>query len=1117
MDDTARVEQFITALRAFQNAEQRFVRDLQTCVQIYQQPLQARVGTKEELLTRDQMGWVFGPMESFYQQHSQIQKALDERLVPLSADTANAISVGDIFANLQTLAPLYKDYYSGKYEHGRDIMIILRADSKRVNQFLETVQRQAPGRQFLEDYLLRPLLRLYEYRETFQELQKLTHPRHSSRHQVDSLDQGLREVERLIRDVDTRKQSIDAVREVQLIHRKFIPPPGENLSQQPFRTLAGRAVAQYDDAASQRSRPCYLHIFSDFTTLSVPLRRRFLVKHVFYHNNAVYSDLPLSATPAAAAALRGSESALWASVRETGLSVRIIFATSTERDTFHRKCDEESNRWRASSGETLRRWQHYAATNCPNTDKPETRNEPAHKPREMPRRDKTAALDSIVVGLRQSVKTDKKWKQRTVTVRGDTLSVTEANGTQTVPQVDLRQALLVKEPEDWRREKPYCCELITRGEAAVVLAFTTQAQLQEWLALLIPGPSDSGNKIEAAATAVESEVRRAAASIEKLTKARFEEDARGQLSATRAELQQVLDILRSVQTNAAQCRSETERLVDALQERDRHVLSLSNNEPPVPGSDPRVKRLETQLIDAQSERDALDRKLQQALEAIGALEADSADIFAEPWLKEGERAYPNYGKPHDRPASPTEFPRANSGLPPIAPTPPPVAPSTAMAADARLSAAMAQAAKERQEMEERHRAEVFRLQQECDSLASALRESRAAQQRAQQSLTEHRDAVPVVNSYTAEYSLFLHKRSELVGWLREQRAHFIAMLHMDFKTADLPEHFRELSEYEQRKISRKEIRQELERMSKTLQERKCPLPTDLSELDRLGSNLDAAETEFVDSLHEEDHRRKVHAQRVTEFFSRIDRFIQWCRTQYANLEALHDPDHIQQFEASLQNNISQMESNLQVVTEMGEALLPDKSVEDGLLEAAEVWLQLQVYAYEKLQQTLLEIHHNSKLEDEVRNFAAYSRRVKKFLVDIEKLFGMQLDEESRSIVRPAMQQCRDLQHDFGPHNLLTDHLADFSLRMECIRDNYAHLKAAVLSKLTFVTRRMASAEASYARQKEFDQCIERLTDWVHTSHRRREAPSITFGGWAPLQKQVDALQALVQQELKGRQ
>jgi hypothetical protein len=142
---------------------------------------------------------------------------------------------------------------------------------------------------------------------------------------------------------------------------------------------------------------------------------------------------------------------------------------------------------------------------------------------------------------------------------------------------------------------------------------------------------------------------------------------------------------------------------------------------------------------------------------------------------------------------------------------------------------------------------------------------------------------------------------------------------------------------------------------------------------------------------------------IKEFESERKRLLVWCRQQKTNLDAMVEPDHVQEFCASLLSNFPTMEENFSVLLEVAEPLLPNAEVQNALVETNEVWLNLQVSAYERLRHTLLEIHPKSKLEDEVREFSAYSRRAGEFLDEFSRLLSTPSDAESQSFVQPVVQ------------------------------------------------------------------------------------------------------------------
>eukprot|EP00759_Apiculatamorpha_spiralis_P031260 PhF_6_TR32973/c0_g1_i1/m.48543 len=239
-----------------------------------------------------------------------------------------------------------------------------------------------------------------------------------------------------------------------------------------------------------------------------------------------------------------------------------------------------------------------------------------------------------------------------------------------------------------------------------------------------------------------------------------------------------------------------------------------------------------------------------------------------------------------------------------------------------------------------------------------------------------------------------------------------------------------------------------------------------------------------------EQRLKVDTAK-REFLDESAKLLQWCRQMKTDLEALIEPDHIQKFCALLENNYSTMEENFDTLCEMGRVILPDSQVEKALIECNEVWLNLQIFAHEVLQHTLLEIHARSKLEDEVRAFAGYSTRFNQLLKEVKDMLSLPQDEESKEVVKAILSQTENLQRDFTPHLLLADHLRDFSLRMECIRDNYSNLRRTVFGRLTFLSQQhLPLLNTSHRRRDEYVARMKDLKTWVEKKDLGESATDI---------------------------
>ena len=232
-------------------------------------------------------------------------------------------------------------------------------------------------------------------------------------------------------------------------------------------------------------------------------------------------------------------------------------------------------------------------------------------------------------------------------------------------------------------------------------------------------------------------------------------------------------------------------------------------------------------------------------------------------------------------------------------------------------------------------------------------------------------------------------------------------------------------------------------------------------------------------LNTEDKRRVDMQGRLEKFMRDDAKLLQWCRQERTNMEAQSEPHHVQEFCASLIQNIGTMEENFSHLGDTGEALLPNKMVERALVEVNEVWLNLQINAYERQRHIMLEIHQKSKLENEVRAFSNFSTKLKLFFQETIHVLQIPTDHESIQVVAPVLKQCKQLLEQFTPHALLADHLADFSLRMEHIRDNYNLLRKTVFSKLTFLsTDRRVVDEVSTQRREEYLSKVDEIRSWL---------------------------------------
>lgn len=258
------------------------------------------------------------------------------------------------------------------------------------------------------------------------------------------------------------------------------------------------------------------------------------------------------------------------------------------------------------------------------------------------------------------------------------------------------------------------------------------------------------------------------------------------------------------------------------------------------------------------------------------------------------------------------------------------------------------------------------------------------------------------------------------------------------------------------------------------------------------------------SIHAHRQKREATQDGIQEFEAERKRLLTWCRQQKTNLDAMTEPEHVQEFCASLLGNFPTMEENFNVLLEVAEPLLPNIDVQNGLIETNEVWFHLQVSAFERLRQVLLEIHPKSKLEDEVREFSNFSRRIRDFLHEFSNLLSAPSDPESQSYVRPVVEQCEALILNLPAHEGLVGQLRLFSQRMEAARESYQSFRRAVLARLTFLSSSAPALTASMHRKEEYISRMKDLKKWIDVKSQGES--------WRDIHQRVIAIRDLIEKE-----
>eukprot|EP00388_Colpodella_angusta_P000340 GDKJ01001267.1.p1 GENE.GDKJ01001267.1~~GDKJ01001267.1.p1 ORF type:complete len:220 (+),score=20.64 GDKJ01001267.1:32-661(+) len=199
-----------------------------------------------------------------------------------------------------------------------------------------------------------------------------------------------------------------------------------------------------------------------------------------------------------------------------------------------------------------------------------------------------------------------------------------------------------------------------------------------------------------------------------------------------------------------------------------------------------------------------------------------------------------------------------------------------------------------------------------------------------------------------------------------------------------------------------------------------------------------------------------------------------------------------------------MDKNFQVLLDFTSQLPDDESLQKAMLECNEVWLNLQVSAYERMRHALLEVHPKSKLEDEVREFTSFTVEVLSFVQQVKELFSSTNDPDSDRFVRPVLEEADALLAEYGMHEGLPKQLQDFCTRMECLRESYSNLRRAVLSRLTFLTSSVPALTASMRRKEEYVARMKDLKTWVEVKSQGET--------WSDIHRRIQSIKSLIEQE-----
>ncbi|KPI87751.1 hypothetical protein ABL78_3160 [Leptomonas seymouri] len=395
---------------------------------------------------------------------------------------------------------------------------------------------------------------------------------------------------------------------------------------------------------------------------------------------------------------------------------------------------------------------------------------------------------------------------------------------------------------------------------------------------------------------------------------------------------------------------------------------------------------------------------------------------------------------------------------------------------------------------------------------AALREEKA---RLQASHPASETAQPITQASNPEeeavFVAYAKQLSEFHEHLSLCRSVFKAVLTKsveDIRDEKLSQQDQRFTEPRSWAIKRDVLCRSLEALRKKTHELNLPASTYMEEDEALYCEVKELGAEAVARVREGESMRADRDEKLKSFYAECTKLTTWCRQQLVNLEAMQEPDHVQEYCATLVENYPTMSSNFAVLLDSVREFVQANivPVHKALLETEEVWLYLQVSTLERLSKTLYEIHPKSPLDVEVAKYANYPERAAKFLQDLDRFLHAQRNGQVGADDFDALQRgCDDVRTILtGEFAGLSKDVHSFAQRANTLRQGYQCFREAILSRLTYISPAANIVVESKRRQDEFEDCVRELKAWAAEASRGES--------WRDIYSKISEIKSLIKSE-----
>ncbi|KPI88900.1 hypothetical protein ABL78_2017 [Leptomonas seymouri] len=232
----------------------------------------------------------------------------------------------------------------------------------------------------------------------------------------------------------------------------------------------------------------------------------------------------------------------------------------------------------------------------------------------------------------------------------------------------------------------------------------------------------------------------------------------------------------------------------------------------------------------------------------------------------------------------------------------------------------------------------------------------------------------------------------------------------------------------------------------------------------------------------ERYRRSASSDdSIEDFMDSQQQLKDWCRKQRETLSELTALDDLVEFSNSFYTNVPVMDSNFLVLMEQSEALMSNVRVQEALQEVNKEWVMLTLETYDKLQNAAMEAHSASLLEQQCAQWTqAASPPLHELLLQVQSVLKRHSEVQD---AKKLAVMCDRLLREHAAHGIVCTHLADFTVREECVRPHYDAIKTELQSSLTVTVLTFPHYDA-YGGRSEYKNRIDELQEWIDVKSQK---------------------------------